>query len=67
MKRFEIQVSWMMATTIEVAAQTREEANRCALTGVRPTDGNFVPFSMNVDSIEEGKSEVSSRKLRRIK
>ncbi len=67
MKRFEIQVSWMMAATIEVPAKTHEEASRHVMTGTRPTNGSFVPFSMHVDSIEEERGDEFSKRLHRIK
>jgi len=67
MKRFEIQVSWTMTTSVEVEAQTGEEACRCVLAGMRPMDGSFVPFSMRVDSVDEGRREEPSKQLRRIK
>jgi hypothetical protein len=42
-----------MTAAVQVDAETEEEATRYA-TAVRcPSDGNFLPFSMNVDSIEE--------------
>jgi hypothetical protein len=67
MKKFEVHVSWTMATSIEIVANTREEATRRVLSGTRPSDGGFVPSSMHVDSVEEERGDEPSRRLRRIK
>lgn len=52
MPKFELQISWMMTTTVEVEAGTEEDATRFVLAGgTRMTDGSFVPFSMTVDRV----------------
>jgi len=54
MCKFELQVSWTMATTVEIEANSQQEAVNYALTKMRrPEEGEYVGSSMNVDSIEE--------------
>jgi hypothetical protein len=55
--KFELQISWTMTATLELDAESEEDATCYALNNARRvTDGSFVPFSMNVDSISAIKS-----------
>jgi hypothetical protein len=58
-----------MTATVHVEAQAEEEATRYAATMRCPDDANFVPFSMDVDSIEEitAKGPRASARLLRVK
>jgi hypothetical protein len=71
MREFEVQISWTMVTTLTVRAETEEDAGQRVLNGMRPVDGEFVPFSMRVDGVEQMPAEqgyaTAQRTLYRVK
>lgn len=72
MNRFQLQVSWTVATAVEVEAASSEEATSYALTRMRLPNGDFVPFSLHVSSVDDMGDRVKQAQpdrvsLRRVK
>lgn len=49
MAKFKIPVTWVMWGSVEVEADSLEEARELALEAELPKDGNYVEYSFQVD------------------
>lgn len=69
MRTFELELSWMMTTNVLVEARSAEDAEQYACSMGQPDGGNFVPFSIDVGSVEELDPAANRRgpKLVRVK
>ena len=51
-KKFELDLTWSVVASVEVEAETEQDARIFALNSMRRPDGDYVPYSREIKSVE---------------